>query len=197
MLTMPHSLQRDHRQCSGLNPRVRPVNPRPSWNIGVMPRWIIGFLPPMMSCSSEKELNSQATVRLMHLRPMPGKNTESSWPKRLFMLSAHRNPTVRVLSCRQSVPCGTQQGVARRKSAQCQDSPCRSIATKRVAAPGGKPAFGQSTRFEEPHRAVELRMFQWQSFDLMASQRGQQRPGNLYRGRSNDDHKQTGEDEKY
>ena len=87
--------------------------------------------------------------------------------------------------------------MTRRKSAHRHDGPCGGITTKWFAAPGGKPAFGQSTRFEEPHRAVELRMFQWQGFYLVASQRGQQSPGNLYRGRSNDDHKQTGEDEKH
>ena len=69
MLSMSRSLQRNHTQRGGLDPGVRAVNPRPSWNTGVMPDWIIGILAPMLSCSFEKELHTSATVRLMRLDP--------------------------------------------------------------------------------------------------------------------------------
>lgn len=89
MLAMPRNLQRNHPQRSGLDPGVRAVNPRPSWNTGVMPDWIIGILAPMLSSSFEKEQHTSATVSLMRLRPMPGKNTESRWPKNLLMLPTY------------------------------------------------------------------------------------------------------------
>jgi len=151
----------------------------------------------MPSSSFEKKQNASTTMRLVSRRAIPGKNTESGWPKSLLMVLTDRDSTVRVLSYGQSVSCGAQQGVSRRESTQDKGGPCGGIATKRFSAPGREAAVGQCPCFEEPHRAGELSMLLWQGFDLLASQRGQQGPGNLHRCRSDDDHKQTWEDKKY